>query len=106
MKNLELELVLKVLLKDHLFLNKNQSVLLATTSRIFGTLISEQEVAIDTAKIESMKCWPSPNTLMALRGFLGLTRYYRRFIWENWPPTSRFALKGKFLMESNCKRCF
>lgn len=61
------------------------------TSRILGHLISEQGVATDPAKIENMKCWPSSNSLKALRRFLGLTRYYRRFIKDcgkiSWPLT-------------------
>ena len=31
-------------------------------------------------KIECMKQWPIPNSLKSLRGFLGPTGYYRRFI--------------------------
>lgn len=35
---------------------------------------------MDTAKISSIMDWPKPTTLKALRGFLGLTGYYRKFI--------------------------
>ncbi|GKB66523.1 putative reverse transcriptase domain-containing protein [Tanacetum coccineum] len=37
-------------------------------------------IHIDPAKIESIKDWASPKTLIEIRQFLGLAGYYRRFI--------------------------
>ncbi|GJY03991.1 retrotransposable element Tf2 [Tanacetum coccineum] len=39
-----------------------------------------QRVATDPAKVSTMIDWPIPTTLKQLRGFTGLTGYYRRFI--------------------------
>lgn len=47
-----------------------------------GHIISLQGVAMDPEKIDSIIGQPKPTTLKALRGFLGLTWYFRKFV--NW----------------------
>jgi hypothetical protein len=45
-----------------------------------GHFIEQNGVAVDLAKIQAMLTWPRPSNIKALWGFVGLTRYYRKFI--------------------------
>jgi hypothetical protein len=42
--------------------------------------VGKDGVKVDPKNIESMQDWMHPKTLKSLRGFLGLTGYYRKFV--------------------------
>ncbi|GJZ31520.1 putative reverse transcriptase domain-containing protein [Tanacetum coccineum] len=45
--------------------------------QFLGHVIDSRAIHVDPAKIESIKDWASPKTLMEIRQFLGLAGYYR-----------------------------
>lgn len=73
--------IVQQILRDHqLFVKKEKCQFAQEQVNYLGHVISNQGVSIDPEKISAMVQWPRPNSVKALRGFLGLTGYYRKFI--------------------------
>ena len=45
-----------------------------------GHVISKDGVLVDPQKVEAVVNWPQPKSVTEIRNFLGLARYYRRFV--------------------------
>lgn len=77
---LHLRKVLNMLRQHQLHAKKSKCRFAYTEIDYLRHLISAHGVRADPGKIVSMLEWPIPKNLKALRGFLGLTGYYRKFI--------------------------
>ncbi|KAL0440157.1 UNVERIFIED_CONTAM: Retrovirus-related Pol polyprotein from transposon.6 [Sesamum latifolium] len=77
---LHLKKVLELLRKHQLYAKQSKCSFAQQQIDYFGHLVFEEGVATDPQKIDCMKNSPVPTSIKALRGFLGLTGYYRKFI--------------------------
>jgi len=75
-----LRTVFSLLQKHSLFVKKSKCSFASSAVEYLGHIVSKDGVAADPSKIQAMVEWPIPKTIKALRGFLGLTGYYRKFI--------------------------
>nr|GEV70548.1 hypothetical protein [Tanacetum cinerariifolium] len=68
-------------MKDHnLYAKESKCVFGITHVEYLRYVISAEGVVTNPSKVQAMQTWHIPTTLKQLRGFLGLTGYYRRFI--------------------------
>lgn len=72
--------VLEVLQHHCFVVNQKKCSFASRKVEYLGHVISEQGVAVDPAKTNSILEWPIPHNVKGVRGFLGLTGYYRKFI--------------------------
>lgn len=75
-----LKITLQILKENNLFVKLSKCDFGVEKIEYLGHVISNGGVATDPKKIEAMVQWPMPKTLKELRGFLGLTGYYRKFV--------------------------
>ena len=81
--------------------------ILFSTSEYLGHIISETGIVVDPENIRAIKDWPTPTSVTDTRSFLGLSRYYRKFI----EKLSRIACpmialqkkENNFLWTSKCE---
>ena len=77
---IHLEKTFHALQEGQFFLKQSKCLFAERQVEYLGHMVSEKGVEPVQAKVEAIQQWPIPKTLKALRGFLGLTGFYRRFI--------------------------
>jgi hypothetical protein len=72
--------VLQLLSQHKKILKKSKCAFGASEVEYLGHIVSKDGVRVDPKKIEAMQDWSHSKTLKSLHGFLGLTRYYLKFV--------------------------
>ena len=75
-----LEDVFALLRKYRLVVNKKKCVFFRRQIKFLGHVLVPEGVKVDEEKIAAVQSWPVPQCKRALRAFLGLATYYRRFV--------------------------
>jgi len=75
-----------------------------------GHVIPKEGVSVDPAKVKVVVNWPRPANITEVRSFLGMARYYRRFV-ECFselalPLTKLLRKDNKFIWTEECEASF
>lgn len=104
-----LRLVFTLLRKHQFFIKQSKCQFAMQQLHYLGHIIAADGVATDPAKIQAMVQWPVPTNVTELRGFLGLTGYYRRFV-KNFgiiaKPLTNLLKKKQFSWSSEAQLAF
>jgi hypothetical protein len=76
----ELMLVFKVLREHRFHFKKKKCTFAKDELQYLGHIISKRGLATDPSKTKAMLKWTRPSSMTELRGFLGLTWYYRKCV--------------------------
>lgn len=104
-----LKRVLELLRSHSLFAKASKCSFAHKQVEYLGHVINEHGVGVDPSKIQSIQEWPLPQTVKALRGFLGLTGYYRKFVKGYGviaKPLTALLKKGGFTWNEQAKEAF
>lgn len=82
-----LDRVFHCLLQHQFFLKYSKCIFAQNSIAYLGHIVSEKGVGPDPEKIAAMLDWPPPRTIKHLRGFLGLTGFYKKFV-RNYSSTA------------------
>jgi len=74
------DLLLQLLRNHKLFVKLSKCYFGMEEVEYLGHIVSHEGVRVDPKKIQAMQDWSQPKTLKSLRGFLGLTGYYHKFV--------------------------
>ncbi|WVZ51939.1 hypothetical protein U9M48_003036 [Paspalum notatum var. saurae] len=101
-----LRVVLEKLRKNQLFGKFSKCEFLLDKVALLGHVFTAEGVLVDPNKIEAVSNWKTPRNVTEIRSFLGLAKYYQRFI-ENFSKIAKpmtELLKDKVSLEWNDKR--
>ena len=105
-----LRVVLQTLREHQLYAKFSKCEFWLIKVRFLGHVVSASRVSMDPKKVEAVMNWERPKSVFEVRSFLGLARYYRRFIDDfsrlSTPMTRLTRKEVKFEWNDLCERAF
>lgn len=102
-------LVFDCLLQHQFRLKFSKCAIAQASISYLGHIVSVSGVGPDPEKIDAMLHWPTPKTVKHLRGFLGLTGFYRKFV-KNYSsiaaPLTELLKKDAFVWHAAAQEAF
>jgi transposase InsO family protein len=80
--------VLKKLCETTYYANPDKCEFFKKEISFLGHVINEKGISVQHHKVKAVASWPVPKTMKEVKGFLGLTNYYRKFV----PQYSKVAI--------------
>jgi hypothetical protein len=75
-----LEAMFKIMIKHNIRCNLGKCSFCAEKLKLLGYVIDKNGIQFNPDKMKILQNWPIPSTLKALRRFLGLANWFRRFV--------------------------
>ena len=101
--------VLRLLVQNCFYVNRKKCLFGRQSIEYLGHIISGKGVAMDPTKIQCIRDWPVPRNVKGVRGFLGLTGYYRKFIKDYGriaKPLTELTKKDGFKWSTGAQQAF
>ena len=75
-----LRIVLQTLREHRLYAKLSKCQFWLDSVAFLGHIISAEGVSVDPQKVEAILNWQPPTSFTKIRSFMGLARYYRKFV--------------------------
>ncbi|XP_049378040.1 uncharacterized protein LOC125842767 [Solanum stenotomum] len=107
---LVLFIILQILREQELYAKLSKCEFWLDEVAFLGHVVSTEDVKVDPSKIQAVVEWRPPKSPTKVRSFLGLARYYRRFV-KGFSIIASHLTKllhkeVKFIWDDNCQESF
>ncbi|XP_074361104.1 putative mitochondrial protein AtMg00860 [Apium graveolens] len=105
-----LNISLEILRKEKLYTKFSKCEFWLKEVQFLGHVVNSEGIKVDPTKIKAIMNWERPKSTTELRSFLGLARYYRRFVQDfskiAVPLTKLTRKNEKFVWKNKCEESF